>query len=84
MIFLFFLIINLSFLVPAVIAQNFNPTSELVTSIGMPINEANAEIETQPLTVETETKKNAENNSKPYTLFYAFHLLNHCFISSKR
>ena len=57
MIVLFFLIIDLSFLVPAVIAQNVSPTSELLTSIEMPTNEVNAEIETQPLTVETETKK---------------------------
>ena len=48
--FLFFLIIDLYFLVPAVIVQIFNLNAKL-------INEANAEIGTQPLTVETKTKK---------------------------
>ena len=59
----FFLIIDLYCLIPAVIAQIFNPNSELVITIGTPpINEANAEI---------------ESNSKPYTPFYAFHSLYH-------
>ena len=50
----FFLRIDLYFLIPAVIAQIFNPTAELP---GTPTNEANAEIETQSLTTETKTTK---------------------------
>ena len=34
------------------IAQSFNPTAELIIPTGKPINEANAEIETQPLIAE--------------------------------
>ena len=34
--FFLFLIIDLYFLIPAVIAQIFNPVAELVISIGMP------------------------------------------------
>ena len=53
----FFLIIDLYFLIPAVIAQIFNPNAELVISIGIPTNEVNAEIETQPLTAEIKIRK---------------------------
>ena len=35
----FFLIIDLYFLIPAVITQIFNPTAELVIPTGMPSNE---------------------------------------------
>ena len=84
MIVLFFLIIDLSFLVPAVIAQNVNPTSELLTSIEMPTNEVNAEIETQPLTVETETKK-CRKQFRAIHSFLCFSLIKSlCFISSNR
>ena len=47
--FLFFLIIDLYFLIPAVIAQIFNPISELVIPIGIPMKEAKAETETDPV-----------------------------------
>ena len=40
----------------AVNAQIFNPTAELVIPTETPTNEANAEIETQPLTAETKTR----------------------------
>ena len=43
--FFFFLIIDLYFLIPAVIAQIFNPIAELVIPIGIPNKEAKAEIE---------------------------------------
>ena len=49
MLFPLFLIIDLYFSIPAVIAQIFIPTAELAILSGTPINEANAEIETQPL-----------------------------------
>ena len=49
MLFLFFLIIDLYFLILAVIAQIFNPISELVIPIGIPMKEAKAETETDPV-----------------------------------
>ena len=51
----FFVIIN--FLMPAIIAQVFNATAELAIPTGTPTNEANPEIETQPLTAEKKTRK---------------------------
>ena len=45
------------FLIPAMIAQIFIHTAELVIPTGTPTNEANAEIETQPVTVETKIRK---------------------------
>ena len=53
--FLFFLIIDLYFLIPAVIAQIFNPTAELVIPIGT--KEAKAEMETHPVIVEAKIRK---------------------------
>ena len=44
--FFFFLIIDLYFLIPAVIAQIFNPVAGLVIPIGISIKEAKAETET--------------------------------------
>ena len=44
--FFFFLVIDLYFLVPAVIVQIFDPTAGLVVSAGTHSNEANAEIQT--------------------------------------
>ena len=49
--FLFFLIIDLYFLIPAGIAQNFNPIAELVIPIGIQTKEAKGEIETHPVIV---------------------------------
>ena len=49
--------IDLYFLIPEVIAKIFNPTAELVIPTGIPTNEANGEIETQPLTVEIKITK---------------------------
>ena len=51
------MIIDLYFFIPAVIAQIFNPTAELVIPIGIPTNEANPEIERQLLTTETKIRK---------------------------
>ena len=57
----FLLIIDLYFLIPATVLQIFIPTAELeMPTIGMPTNEANVEIETQPLTAETEIKSNSK------------------------
>ena len=49
---LLFLIIDLYFLIPAVITKIHNPIAELVILIGIPTKEAKAEIETHPVTVE--------------------------------
>ena len=54
--FFFFLIIDLYVLIPAVIAQIFNPTAELVISVGTPLKEAKAETETHLVMVEAKTR----------------------------
>ena len=48
--------IGLYFLIPAVRVQIFNITAELAIPTGTPTNEADAEIETQPLTAEMKIK----------------------------
>ena len=57
LLYFFFLIINLYFLIPAVIAQIFNPIAELVIPIGIPTKEAKAEIEIHPVIVEVKIRK---------------------------
>ena len=57
MLFLLFLIIDLYFLIPAVITKNFNPIAELVITMGIPIKEAKTEMEADPATVETTITK---------------------------
>ena len=47
--FLFLLIINLYYLIPAVIAQIFNPITELIIPVRIAIKKAKAEIETRPV-----------------------------------
>ena len=53
----FYFMIDLYFLIPAVIAQFLIPTADLLIPTGTPTNEENAEIETQPVTVETKISK---------------------------
>ena len=48
-----FLIIDFYFLIPVVITQIFVPNAELVITTGTQTNEAKAEIEIQPVTIET-------------------------------
>ena len=48
----FFLIIDLYFLSPAVIAQIFNTVAELVIPIGITATEAKAKMVTHPIIVE--------------------------------
>ena len=55
--FFFFLIIELNNLIPAPIAQIFNPIPKLVIRIGIPSKEAKAEIEMHPLITEPEERK---------------------------
>ena len=50
--FLFFLFIDLYFLISAVITQMFNPIAELIIPIGFPTKEAKVEMEIHPVTVE--------------------------------
>ena len=57
MFFSFFFIIELHFLIPAVIAQSFIPNAELVIPTEKQTTEANAETEIQPVTVESEISK---------------------------
>ena len=54
---LFFLIIDLYFLIPAVIAQIFNPIAELIIPIGISLKEAKAEIEIHLVIVEPKIRK---------------------------
>ena len=53
----FFLIIDLHLLIPAVIAQIFNPIAELAVSTRMPTKEEKAEIETHTVTIEVKISK---------------------------
>ena len=52
-----FLIIDLYFLIPAVIVQISNPISELVIPIGIPIKEVKPKIEISPVIVQAEIRK---------------------------
>ena len=51
--FLFFLIVDLYLLIPAVITPSFNPIVELAIPIGVPTKKSKAEMETHPVIVET-------------------------------
>ena len=57
MVLLFFLNIELYFLIPAVITQNFNPIAELIIPIGISTEEAKATLETHTVTVEINIRK---------------------------
>ena len=66
--FLFFLIIDLSFLISAVITRIFNPIIELSISIGISTKEAKVEMEKLQ-------KESYQYNSKLYKPFCASYLL---------
>ena len=55
--FLFFLLIDLYFLIPAAMAEMFNPIAELIIPIGIPIKEAKVEMKTHPVIVEVKISK---------------------------
>ena len=55
--FFFFLIIDLYFLIPAVVTQIFNPIAELVIPIGIPTKEVKTEMETHAVTAEISISK---------------------------
>ena len=48
-----FFIFSLQFLIPAVVAQIFNPIAKIVILIGIPTKEAKAEMEINPVILET-------------------------------
>ena len=52
-----FLIINLYFLITAIIAQIFNTIAELVILTGIAIKEAKAEVEIQPVILEAKIRR---------------------------
>ena len=55
--FLFLFLIDLYFLITAVIAQIFNPIAEVVTPMVIPSKGAKAEIEIHPVTAEAKIRK---------------------------
>ena len=55
--FFLFLILDLYLLIPAVIAQIFNPIVELVIPIGIPTKEEKAEMETHPVILEAKIRR---------------------------
>ena len=57
--FFVFLIIELKFLIPATIAQIFNPIAELVIPVEIPSKEAKAEIQIHPVIVEAKIRKSS-------------------------
>ena len=61
--FLFFLFIDLCFLISAVITQIFNSIAELVIPIGIWTKEAKAEMEIHPVIVEIKQVLNLVQNS---------------------
>ena len=69
--FFFLLIIDLYFIIPAVIAQISNPIAELVTPLEIPIKEAKSEIEIHQVIEEAKIRK--------CSLLYFFKEIISCF-----
>ena len=57
MLFVFLLIIDLYFLIPAAVAQIFNPIAEFAIPIRIPSKEAKAEIDMHAVTEEAKIRK---------------------------
>ena len=55
--FVLFLIVDLYFVIPVVIAQIFNPSAELAMLIGIPTKEGKTKIETHLVTAEAKIHK---------------------------
>ena len=72
--FFFFLIIDLYFLIPAVIVQTCNPIAELVIPIEIPTKETKAETETHTVIVEIKISKRSIY-FRLYNYFYASYSL---------
>ena len=90
MLFYLFLITDLYLKILAVIAQiafimnHFNPTSELVIPIGIPTEEAKADIEIHLTTMEAKTE-NSSIQFKVIQTFLCFLIINSiCYISSMK
>ena len=66
--FFFFLIINLYFLIPAVIAQIFNLIAKTYNSYRIPTIEAKAEMEANPVIVEPKIRYIVQNNTNFFML----------------
>ena len=77
--FFLFLIIDLYFLIPVVIAQIFNPIAELVIHIETLIKEAKSELEIHPVIAETKIRKFSIQFRVYFLLINTF-----CFISSRK
>ena len=78
----FFLITDYYFLITSAIAQNFNPTAELVIPIGIASNKANAEIETEPISAEPKICVQHDWNAYMSLTSISF-IKSLCFTSSK-
>ena len=80
--FFFVLIIDLQFLIPAVVTQVFNPIAELVISIGILNKEQKAEIEIHPVTAEAKINKCLVEFRVAQTSFYFLLINSFCYIFS--
>ena len=69
------LLYDLYFLIPAIIAHIFNHIPELAIPIGIPSKEAKAEIEKHPGTADAKTSKCSVYNSELCKPFYAYYSL---------
>ena len=65
-------------------AQMFNSTAELIIPTAIEANEANAEIETQPLTVQDTIIKFSTKFKYLHVFLYFSLIKSLCFILSKR
>ena len=72
MCFFFFLMIDFHFLIPAAISQKFIAIADLAIPTGKPINESNAENETQLLTAEMKIRKFLKKFEALHSFFFFF------------
>ena len=78
-----FLIIDLYFLIPAVIKEIFIVIAELAILTGIPTKETRTEIETHPLTVEARISKcSVQFKSYKFVNLYFLLINSFCFISA--
>ena len=71
----FFLMIDFHFLIPAAISQKFIAIADLAIPTGKPINESNAENETQLLTAEMKIRKFLKKFEALHSFFFFFFFL---------
>ena len=77
--FFFFLVINLYFLISAVITQTFNPTTELLITTRIPIKEATVEMKAHRVTVETKIGNCSRQFKTPQIFLWFFLINSFCF-----